>query len=160
MKTGLITSNTYQNHNTGDGHPERIDRVTAIIDNFKKLNNKNLIWKKPSKYKKELLENGVSSDRLGKMVNPAGLDLKARTPSEIALSILAEIVQLLRDDNTLDNQVVSESEEKAIDPVCGMKVDTELTKITFQFKSQDYHFCCNGCKTKFKNNPELFLITS
>ena len=52
MKTGLITSNTYQNHNTGDGHPERIDRVTVIIDNFKKLNNKNLIWKKPSKYKR------------------------------------------------------------------------------------------------------------
>ena len=62
MKTGLITSNTYQNHNTGDGHPEKIDRVTAIIDNFKKLNNKNLIWKKPSKYKKELLENTHSKD--------------------------------------------------------------------------------------------------
>jgi len=62
VKTGLITSNTYQNHNTGDGHPERIDRVTAIIDNFKKLNNKNLIWKKPSKYKRELLENTHNKD--------------------------------------------------------------------------------------------------
>jgi len=56
MKTGLITSNTYQNHNTGDGHPEKIDRVTVIIDNFKKLNNKNLIWKKPSKFDRSLLE--------------------------------------------------------------------------------------------------------
>ena len=62
MKTGLITSNTYQNHNTGDGHPEKIDRVTAIIDNFKKLNNKNLIWKKPSKYKREFLENTHNKD--------------------------------------------------------------------------------------------------
>jgi len=62
VKTGLITSNTYQNHNTGDGHPEKIDRVTAIIDNFKKLNNKNLIWKKPSKYKRELLENTHNKD--------------------------------------------------------------------------------------------------
>ena len=62
MKTGLITSNTYQNHNTGDGHPEKIDRVAAIIDNFKKLNNKNLIWKKPSKYKKELLESTHNKD--------------------------------------------------------------------------------------------------
>ena len=62
MKTGLITSSTYQNHNTGDGHPEKIDRVTAIIDNFKKLNNKNLIWKKPSKYKRELLENTHNKD--------------------------------------------------------------------------------------------------
>ena len=62
MKTGLITSNTYQNHITGDGHPEKIDRVTAIIDNFKKLNNKNLIWKKPSKFKRELLENTHNKD--------------------------------------------------------------------------------------------------
>ena len=56
MKTGLITSDTYQNHNTGDGHPEKIERVKAVIDNFKKLNNKNLIWKKPSKFDKSLLE--------------------------------------------------------------------------------------------------------
>ena len=55
MKTGLITSNTYKNHNTGEGHPERIDRVSVIINNFKKLNNKNLIWKKPSKFSKDLL---------------------------------------------------------------------------------------------------------
>ena len=55
MKTALITSDTYKNHNTGDGHPEKIDRVTAVIDNFKKLDNKNLIWKKPSKFEKSLL---------------------------------------------------------------------------------------------------------
>tara|TARA_B100000965_G_C19582320_1_gene754166 strand:- start:682 stop:1611 length:930 start_codon:yes stop_codon:yes gene_type:complete len=56
MKTGLITSNTYQNHETGDGHPEKIDRVTAVIENFKKINDKNLIWKKPVKFDKSLLE--------------------------------------------------------------------------------------------------------
>ena len=39
MKTGLIISNTYQNHNTGDGHPEKIHRVTVIIENLKKLND-------------------------------------------------------------------------------------------------------------------------
>ena len=62
MKTGLITSNTYQNHNTGEGHPEKIDRVTAVIDNFKKLDNKNLIWKKPAKFDRSLLEITHSSD--------------------------------------------------------------------------------------------------
>ena len=55
MKTGLITSDTYQNHNTGDGHPEKIDRVTAVIDNFKKLDNKKLIWKKPNKFENSFL---------------------------------------------------------------------------------------------------------
>ena len=62
MKTGLITSNSYQNHNTGSGHPEKIDRVTVIINNFNKLNNKNLIWKKPSKFKRKLLENTHNTD--------------------------------------------------------------------------------------------------
>ena len=55
MKTGLITSDTYQNHNTGEGHPEKIDRVTAVIENFKKLDNKNLVWKKPSSFEQSIL---------------------------------------------------------------------------------------------------------
>ena len=61
MKTGLITSDTYQNHNTGEGHPEKIDRVTAVIDNFKKLDNKNLIWKKPAEFDQDLLIKTHSS---------------------------------------------------------------------------------------------------
>ena len=40
MKTALITSDTYQNHDTGPGHPEQIARVSSIIDNFKKHNDK------------------------------------------------------------------------------------------------------------------------
>jgi len=55
VKTGLITSDTSQNHDTGPGHPEQIARVSVIIDNFKKLNNKNLIWKKPSQVSNEIL---------------------------------------------------------------------------------------------------------
>jgi acetoin utilization deacetylase AcuC-like enzyme len=62
MKTGLVTSDTYKNHNTGDGHPEKIDRVTAVIENFKKLDNKSLIWKKPSKFERSLLEITHNSD--------------------------------------------------------------------------------------------------
>ena len=61
MKTGLVTSDTYQNHNTGEGHPEKIDRVTAVIDNFKKIDNKELIWKKPTKFDQSFLINTHSS---------------------------------------------------------------------------------------------------
>ncbi len=67
MKTGLITSDTYQNHNTGEGHPEKIDRVTAVIDNFKKLDNKNLIWKKPTQFNQSLLINTHSSEYLNQV---------------------------------------------------------------------------------------------
>ena len=49
MKTGLVISDTYQNHNTGEGHPEKIDRVAAVINNFKKLDNKSLIMEKTIK---------------------------------------------------------------------------------------------------------------
>jgi acetoin utilization deacetylase AcuC-like enzyme len=61
VKTGLVTSDTYQNHNTGEGHPEKIDRVTAVIDNFKKIDNKELIWKKPTKFDQSILINTHSS---------------------------------------------------------------------------------------------------
>jgi len=62
VKTGLITSDTYQNHNTGEGHPEKIDRVTVVIDNFKRLDNKNLIWEKPTKFDQSFLINTHSSE--------------------------------------------------------------------------------------------------
>ena len=67
MKTGLITSDTYKDHNTGDGHPEKIDRVTAVIDNFKRLDNKNLIWKKPSTFNQSLLIKTHSSDYINQV---------------------------------------------------------------------------------------------
>ena len=57
MKTGLITSSTYQNHDTGPGHPEQIARVTVINENFKKLNNPNILWKKPSIISDEIIKN-------------------------------------------------------------------------------------------------------
>ncbi len=68
MKTALITSDTYHHHNTGDGHPEKIDRVTAIIENFKRLDNKNLVWEKPNEFDESLLITTHSSDYI-KMVN-------------------------------------------------------------------------------------------
>ena len=62
MKTGLITSDTSQNHDTGLGHPEQIARVSVIVDNFKKFNNKNLLWKKPSKVSDEFLLSTHETD--------------------------------------------------------------------------------------------------
>ena len=43
MKTGIITTNTYLNHDTGQGHPERADRVTVVIDHLKKIKSKDLM---------------------------------------------------------------------------------------------------------------------
>ena len=54
MKTAIITTDTFLNHNTGLGHPERADRVSVIVDNLKKLKKK-LIWKKPNKFDRKFL---------------------------------------------------------------------------------------------------------
>ena len=56
MKTGIITTDTYLNHDTGKGHPEKCDRVTVVLDHLKKIKSKNLIWKKPLKFDLKYLE--------------------------------------------------------------------------------------------------------
>ena len=57
MKTGLVTSDSFQNHDTGPGHPEQIARVSVINENFKKLSNPNILWKKPSIISDEIIKN-------------------------------------------------------------------------------------------------------
>ena len=57
MKTGLITSETFKNHDTGPGHPEQIARISTINENFKKLNNQNIIWKKPAIITDEIIKD-------------------------------------------------------------------------------------------------------
>ena len=64
MKTGIITTDTYLNHDTGQGHPERADRVTIVIDHLKKKKSKNLIWKKPKKFDLKYLEYAHDKDYL------------------------------------------------------------------------------------------------
>ena len=60
MKTGIVTTDTYLNHDTGQGHPERADRVSVIINNLKKFEKK-LIWKKPITVDKKFLKITHSS---------------------------------------------------------------------------------------------------
>ena len=64
MTTGIITTDTYFNHDTGRGHPEGADRVTVIIDHLKKIKSKNLTWKKPEKFDLKYLELTHDKDYL------------------------------------------------------------------------------------------------
>ena len=60
MKTAIITTDTFLNHNTGLGHPERADRVSVIVKNLKKFEKK-LVWKKPITVDKKFLKITHSS---------------------------------------------------------------------------------------------------
>ena len=72
MKTAIITSNTSVNHLTGNGHPEKPDRVTAVIDKLRQ--NKNLIWKKSIKFDEKYLNITHSKDYI--------LDVKKSFPNK------------------------------------------------------------------------------
>ncbi len=43
------------------------------------------------------------------------------------------------------------------DPVCGMTVDPNVGKASATHDGQTYHFCCDGCRTKFLANPDDFI---
>ena len=62
MKTGLIFSNSYQNHDTGPGHPEQIARVSVIIEKLRRYNNNNILWKKPSIITEDIIKDTHDSN--------------------------------------------------------------------------------------------------
>ena len=53
MKTAIINSESYEKHNSGDGHPEQTKRVIAIKEKLKK--RKDLIWDRPDKVPDDIL---------------------------------------------------------------------------------------------------------
>ena len=45
----------------------------------------------------------------------------------------------------------------AIDPVCGMEVDTATSLLSYEFEGTTYWFCAKGCLLDFKDDPHAFL---
>jgi acetoin utilization deacetylase AcuC-like enzyme len=64
LKTCIITTDTYQNHDTGIGHPERIDRVTVVNEGLKRIQSKDLIWLKPKVFDAKYLSLAHSEEYL------------------------------------------------------------------------------------------------
>jgi xanthine dehydrogenase accessory factor len=118
-----------------------------------------------------LRESGVPEERLQKVKYPAGLDIGAATPEEIALSVLAEIVQRRRQGlgkASVDTDMVHEHQPEvavhpevdATDPVCGMTVEIATAQFKTDYNGQAYYFCARGCQRSFEAEPEKYLVAT
>jgi len=117
--------------------------------------------KRFAQLRETLQASGVTAAALDAIRSPAGLPIGAQLPAEIALSILAEIVERQRSLPA----VAATSEEKkegtaaleALDPVCGMTVTIATAKHVAEHAGHTYYFCGGGCRERFLAAPERYL---
>ena len=109
-----------------------------------------------------LREHGVSAERLGRIRAPAGLAIGAVSPEEIAVSILAEIVQADRSRAQLPKPLSTAPTlmVEAKDRVCGMTVNAATAKHKSEYQGKTYYFCCARCKQTFDSDPAKVLEPS
>jgi xanthine dehydrogenase accessory factor len=110
-----------------------------------------------------LAEQGVPGDQLDRVRVPAGLDLGETTHEEIAVAILAELVQLRASGALPDMPATRRAElefaaaAEAIDPVCGMTVTADASGKPLEHAGVTYYFCCAGCRRTFEENPDAYV---
>ena len=111
----------------------------------------------------ELRADGVPDQHLELIDVPAGVDIGARSPAEIALSILVEVVAVRRGKRAAPPQrepvpaPASASPELAVDPICGMTVAVVAGTPSVEVDGETFYFCCQGCATKFQSQHEHAL---
>jgi xanthine dehydrogenase accessory factor len=103
---------------------------------------------------------GMARERIERVHNPAGLDLGARRPGDVAISILAQIVATVA---AIEPQAVrpeSLSERLTADPVCGMDVVVASDSQRAEHDGQSYYFCGAGCRTVFQRDPSRYAVAA
>lgn len=102
-------------------------------------------------------DRGLPSEALERVQVPAGLDLGKVSHREIAVAVLAELVKL-RAAGALGGGVPTEVPEvvEAVDPVCGMTVETGSARHKVDHDGIAYYFCCPACRKAFEEDPAAF----
>jgi xanthine dehydrogenase accessory factor len=97
-----------------------------------------------------LRQAGIAEERIAAVQAPAGLDIRAETPAEIALSILGEITAVRRATPYRLPAPVAEQARIVIDPICGMEVDLATARHTLIVDGETLGFCCPACKREYE----------
>lgn len=98
-------------------------------------------------------EVGTTDEQIELIKCPAGIEIGAETMSEIALSVMAEIIQIRRGQTAQ-----GEAAPEAIDPICGMTVDPRTAKYQSVVEGKTIYFCCLRCKETF-DRPRMAQLT-
>jgi xanthine dehydrogenase accessory factor len=114
-----------------------------------------------------LADRGLPQGELDRVRVPAGLDLGPTTHQEIAVAILAELVQL-RAAGALRTAAAAEpaaaareaAASEATDPVCGMTVTAGPAAWPLEHEGVTYYFCCPGCRRELDRDPAAYLKES
>ena len=105
----------------------------------------------------------VEPAQRSRVFTPAGLDLGARTPGEIALSILAQLIQERAKSRHAAPQPVPapalQAPPTAVDPVCGMSVPAAESTLQLEHNGATVYFCSPGCRAAFRKDPERYALT-
>jgi xanthine dehydrogenase accessory factor len=109
-----------------------------------------------------LKKHGIAAERLAQLRAPAGLDIHASSPEEIAVSILAEIIQARKAiaAATKPEATLAVLKQEARDPICGMAVEVTAARCKSEFRGDSYYFCCAGCKQTFDKHPDKYALAS
>lgn len=126
--------------------------------------------KKAEHIRAYLKETEISGDRLQQLKSPVGLDINAKLASEVAISILAEIIEDFRSTAVQGKEQSNASEigaakdefadEYYINPVCDVPVSKTNPKHIVEYKGEKVYFCCDGCKVSFDKNPARYMEKS
>jgi xanthine dehydrogenase accessory factor len=105
-----------------------------------------------------LAERGADPEQLANVRVPAGLDLGRTTHQEIAVAILAELVQVHAGTARATPPAgEASSAERATDPVCGMTVEIGRASRRTDYQRTTYYFCGAGCQQAFENDPAAYV---
>lgn len=106
-----------------------------------------------------LTDRGVPAERIARVRVPVGLDLGHTTHREIAVAILAELVQLRASGAFAGRRTLLPVVEPAqvTDLVCGMTVAAVPANRPFEYQGTTYYFCAMGCRVAFEKDPESFI---